>query len=124
MKTLTASAHLDLVAFVRALDREQRLQMADLIEANLNAPQVKTGSVLIIREPGRDGQVTDLGFVHHEFETDIARVSEAGRIRINIRPAKSQSAQATSTATMRPTVVRRETTERLDEAGLRESLPY
>ncbi len=97
---LTGSAWLDQKAYLKALPTEQLDQvitMAEAIKAQRAAgkPQEKTGVVLLVREPGYGGKVTDVGFIHHVFETDDARVSDNFRTRINLRPArKDQDADA------------------------------
>ena len=103
---LTSSGWLDLKALASTLNNDQRMQVLAIFDASIGQPQVKSTPVFLVREPGKDGQVTDIGFVHHEFETNTARVSDSGRVRINIRPSKKDQAADVATPTMQPTARR------------------
>lgn len=89
-----SNLYINIKALVMALPLEQRAELARIVSTSLTTLNKDPQEfVLFEREPGENGKVIAVGFVHHDKDTGKGRITESGNLRINLK-AKTQ--QATS----------------------------
>lgn len=93
---LMYSAHLSLRDLVAAMTPKTREFLSEiLVESLEKRTSLPNKAVICLRETGKDGEIVANGFLHFDQSSGQERISEAGRLRINLRPnqvAKGQQA--------------------------------